>query len=263
MSWPQYALARFVITYFACLTSSLGQITRTSLQSSPLTCPGKNPATRSLIFYGAVNPSGKLPYTIAFNESDYSFVDIANSSALQETEDPNAWQSNFTEGLLIDYRHFDYYNESVQYEFGHGLSYTTFDMSNLDIESVYVNATVSATPDSVPAVPGVSPELWATLYTVNVTVKNTGSLAGATVPQLYLSLPQVQNSIPTPINVLRGFEKGYLQPGESQHVQFPCAVPLDETGLESLGRGATGMGYCSGKHRCQCRIQFERYPFGR
>jgi len=58
------------------------------------------------ILWGAVNPSGKLPYTIANNEEDYSFADITNSSALLNTTDPNAWQSDFEERLLIDYRMF-------------------------------------------------------------------------------------------------------------------------------------------------------------
>ena len=173
------------------------------------------------VLYGAVNPSGKLPYTIALNESDYSFADITNSTELQETEDANAWQSNFTEALLIDYRHFDYYNQSVLYEFGYGLSYTTFDMSNLDIEPTVPSSTISPLPNSVPIVPGGNPTLWQVLYTVNITVQNTGDVAGATVPQVYLALPQVSGSVRQPKNVLRGFEKIFLQPGESQTVEFP------------------------------------------
>lgn len=51
-----------------------------------------------------MNPSGRLPYTIAHEESDYAFADITNSSALLNTSDYNAWQSDFKERLLIDYR---------------------------------------------------------------------------------------------------------------------------------------------------------------
>lgn len=58
------------------------------------------------ILWGDVNPSGKLPYTITYEESDYAFVDITNSTELQNTNDPNAWQSDFEERLLIDYRTF-------------------------------------------------------------------------------------------------------------------------------------------------------------
>ncbi|EXJ56169.1 beta-glucosidase [Cladophialophora yegresii CBS 114405] len=173
------------------------------------------------VLYGVVNPSGKLPYTIALNESDYRFADITNSTELQQTEDPNAWQSNFTEALLIDYRHFDYYNQSVLYEFGFGLSYTTFDMSTLDIEPAVPSLEISPLPDAVPIVPGGNPTLWQVLYTVNITVTNTGDVAGASVPQVYLALPQIANSVPTPKNVLRGFDKITLQPGQSQTVNFP------------------------------------------
>lgn len=174
------------------------------------------------VLYGAVNPSGRLPYTIALNESDYNFADIVSSSALLETEDPNAWQSNFTEGLLIDYRHFDYYNKSVAFEFGFGLSYTTFSMGIMSVEGL-VEGSVNPAPDASPIVPGGNPSLWGVLYIVNVTVTNAGGVAGAAVPQLYLSLPQVAGKGPTPVNVLRGFEKVSLQPRESQQVGFELA----------------------------------------
>jgi beta-glucosidase len=57
------------------------------------------------VLWGDTNPSGHLPYTIAYNESDYNtkIVNITNDN----DTDPNAWQDTFTEGLMIDYRHFD------------------------------------------------------------------------------------------------------------------------------------------------------------
>ncbi|KAK0966908.1 hypothetical protein LTR91_017353 [Friedmanniomyces endolithicus] len=171
------------------------------------------------ILWGAVNPSGKLPYTIALQESDYSFAPITNSSALLKTTDPNAWQSDFEERLLIDYRHFDYFNESVQYEFGYGLSYTTFSMSTATISRVASGA-ISAAPANNTVAPGGNPALWDILYTVSVIVSNTGSVAGATVPQLYLGLPQPANEDYTPVKVLRGFQKVLLAPGASQTVTF-------------------------------------------
>jgi beta-glucosidase len=180
------------------------------------------------VLYGDVNPSGHLPYTIALEEDDYSFADITNSSELLNTSNPNAWQSNFEERLLIDYRHFDYYNLPVQYEFGFGLSYTTFGMSNVSvsgensgpISSPCPKDSESSSSSSAPA-PGGNAALWETLYTISTSVTNTGSVAGAAVPQLYLGLPQPANEDVTPVKVLRGFEKVYLQPGESQTVQFP------------------------------------------
>lgn len=56
------------------------------------------------VLWGDVNPSGHLPYTIAYKQSDYSFADITNSTALLNTNNPDAWQSNFKERLLVDYR---------------------------------------------------------------------------------------------------------------------------------------------------------------
>lgn len=170
------------------------------------------------LLWGDVNPSGKLPYTIAYNESDYSFAPIENSTALLTTTDANAWQSNFEERLLIDYRHFDYFNEAVQYEFGYGLSYTTFSMSNLAVTAT--GSGYTALPANNAIVPGGNPALWDVLYTVSVTVSNTGSVAGAAVPQLYLGLPQPVGEDYTPVRVLRGFEKVMLEAGASQTVTF-------------------------------------------
>ncbi|CAD0041524.1 unnamed protein product [Aureobasidium pullulans] len=172
------------------------------------------------VLYGDVNPSGRLPYTIAKTQEDYAFADITNSTALVTTRDPNAWQSDFTEGLLIDYRHFDYYNQSVQYEFGFGLSYSTFDISSLSVSKVYGGYNISSTPPPAKIIPGGNPTLWDVLYRATVTVSNTGDVAGATVPQLYLSLPQVPGEDPTPLKVLRGFEKVSLQPGQNTVVNF-------------------------------------------
>lgn len=144
------------------------------------------------------------------------------------TSDPNAWQSDFKERLLIDYRHFDYYDLEVQYEFGFGLSYSTFGMSNVSISGASDGPVASSCPGSSASnatsatpPPGGNAALWQTIYTISVSVSNTGQVAGAAVPQLYLGLPQPANEDVTPVKVLRGFEKIALQPGESQTVEFP------------------------------------------
>ncbi|KAF4553311.1 Glycosyl hydrolase family 3 C-terminal domain-containing protein 5 [Elsinoe fawcettii] len=169
------------------------------------------------VLYGTVNPSGHLPYTVPLAESDYNFVPITNSSELLNTTNATAWQSDFTEGPLIDYRHFDYYNLSVAYPFGFGLSYTSFELSNLSVARTSEGA-VSATPPPAQTAPGGNPTLWDVLWRVSVTVTNTGARQGQAVPQLYLSLPGQGER--QPLRVLRGFEKVALDAGESRIVGF-------------------------------------------
>jgi beta-glucosidase len=167
------------------------------------------------VLWGDVNPSGKLPYTIANNETDYA-KNLVNSTGLVTTNDPDAWQADFVEGNLIDYKEFDASNASVAYEFGFGLSYTTFELSNL--KANVVNTNVSRTPNPAAQIlPGGNVDLWATLATVDVTVTNTGKANGATVAQLYLSYPDEANA---PVRSLRGFEKVTISPGSSSPVQF-------------------------------------------
>lgn len=170
------------------------------------------------ILYGVVNPSGKLPYTIANSEAEDKFAPITDSPELRATKDPNAWQSDFKEGPLIDYRHFDYYNSSVLYEFGFGLSYTTFGMTNLGIAKI--DEKITARAPAAKTAPGGNPNLFKTIFRVTVVVNNIGAVAGAAVPQLYLSLPPVDGITASAVRVLRGFEKVLLQPGESQTVTF-------------------------------------------
>ncbi|KAG9190353.1 beta-glucosidase [Alternaria panax] len=163
------------------------------------------------VLYGDVNPSGRLPYTVARQETDYGHL-------LNGTVDhsiPAFMQSNFTEGLYIDYRAFDAKNITPQYEFGYGLSYTTFGYANITVERVG-NASLSAFPSpSVSIVQGGHPWLWQVLYRATVTIINTGKVAGHEVAQLYLGVPNA------PQKQLRGFERvGLLQPGESREVEF-------------------------------------------
>lgn len=168
------------------------------------------------ILWGDVNPSGRLPYTIAKNESDYT-KNLLNSTELLTSTDPNAWQADFVEGNLIDYKEFDAKNASVAFEFGFGLSYTTFELSNLQISVAVANASRTPNPDA-PILPGGNVELWATLATVSVSVTNTGSVSGSTVPQLYISFPDEADA---PVKSLRGFEKVALGAGASGTVEFP------------------------------------------
>ncbi|ORX97354.1 beta-glucosidase 1 precursor [Clohesyomyces aquaticus] len=82
------------------------------------------------VFFGDVNPSGRLPYTIAKNEDDYG-----PGSKILFFPNGLTPQQNFSEGLYIDYRHFDKQGIAPRYEFGYGLSYTTFHLSSLLVTS--------------------------------------------------------------------------------------------------------------------------------
>ncbi|KAI2626983.1 glycoside hydrolase family 3 protein [Hypomontagnella submonticulosa] len=161
------------------------------------------------ILYGDANPSGKLPYSIPRNESDFG--------PLQNETHPDGIfelfpQSDFSEGVYIDYRAFDAKNITPRYEFGFGLSYTTFEFSGLQVSAIEGTDT-SAYP-SKPIVEGGHEDLWDNLVKVSATVTNTGSVAGAEVAQLYVGIPN------GPVKQLRGFSKPVLQPGESAVVEF-------------------------------------------
>ncbi|EWZ94110.1 putative beta-glucosidase G [Fusarium oxysporum] len=166
------------------------------------------------ILWGDMNPSGKLPYTIAHNESDFnaSVVNLTGSTGI------DSWQSAFTEGLYTDYQHFSESDIEPLYEFGFSLSYTTFSVKLGSVTKLVRNA--SPMPLNRPTQPGGNPALFEPLVKVTITVQNTGKLAGATVPHLYLSLP---DSAPrgTPVKVLRGFDKTKkLSPNQSQKISF-------------------------------------------
>lgn len=161
------------------------------------------------ILYGDVNPSGKLPYSVPRNESDYG--------PLQNATQPDGIyelfpQSDFSEGVYIDYRAFDAKNITPRYEFGFGLSYTTFEFSELQVAAV-ADADTSSYP-SKPIVEGGHEDLWDTVARVSATVTNTGSVAGAEVAQLYVGIPN------GPVKQLRGFAKPVLEPGEAAVVDF-------------------------------------------
>jgi len=167
------------------------------------------------ILYGDVNPSGKLPYTIAYGESDYN----GQPTTAVNTTGEYDWQAWFDEKLEVDYRYFDANNISVQYEFGYGLSYTAFELSKFTVSKLG-NRSIAATPKAQATAPGGNPALWDTLFNATFSITNTGSVTGAEVPQLYISFP---SSTPagTPPQQLRGFEKVSLASGGTAQVSLP------------------------------------------
>jgi beta-glucosidase len=153
-----------------------------------------------------VNPSGRLINTIAKNESDYD-------SNTQITE---LLDLDFSEGNYIDYKYFDKYNITPRYEFGYGLSYTTFNYSTQVTVSPNTTALSNAYATGALAIGGRE-DLWDVVATVSSSISNTGDIAGAEVAQLYVKFPDVAGE---PVRQLRGFEKVTVQPGESQDITF-------------------------------------------
>ncbi|GAQ47566.1 hypothetical protein AtubIFM56815_003804 [Aspergillus tubingensis] len=145
----------------------------TAVLYSPLL--GQNSGKSTLdVLYGEVNPSARLTYTIAKNEWDYNV-------RVYDTK-----ECDFTEGVYIDYRYFDAYNITPRYEFGCGLSYTSFTYTDLNVPSIEALSVYPSGKKSV----GGPVDLWDVIANVTVSVTNTGGRAGAETPQLYLSYPE-------------------------------------------------------------------------
>eukprot|EP01113_Clastostelium_recurvatum_P032224 TRINITY_DN4106_c0_g1_i15.p1 TRINITY_DN4106_c0_g1~~TRINITY_DN4106_c0_g1_i15.p1 ORF type:complete len:1078 (-),score=104.98 TRINITY_DN4106_c0_g1_i15:16-3249(-) len=148
------------------------------------------------ILSGDVNPSGKLVYTIAAAEADYGAT--INFSPQEPV------LVSYTDKLLVDYRWFDALDKTPLYEFGFGLSYTTFTYCNLMIKGY--------------ADPGPNSDDSIVLYNITcVITNNSNRTAGAEVAQLYIGYPEV---VGEPKRVLRGFDKIMLAPGASGTVEF-------------------------------------------
>jgi beta-glucosidase len=211
------------------------------------------------VLYGAVNPSGHLPYTIAYNASDYNTA-VANFTG---TNDTNGWQSNYTEGLLIDYRYFDYANVTPRYEFGFGLSYTTFSLSDLTLTTLSANNIISSLPAPVSGrnPPGGNPDLYTPVLRATVTLTNTGTVPGSAVPQLYIAPPQSGVPSGTPPQALRGFQKVDLPPGGTARVEFVVTrrdVSFWDVGVQQWrvpsGEFGVRVGFSSRDQRAEGRV---------
>jgi beta-glucosidase len=158
------------------------------------------------VLFGDYNPGGKLVFTLAKNDSDYG------------TDVSKTYESNYTEGVFLDYRHFDLYNITPRYYFGYGLSYTTFSFTKLDISKARNNQ-YSASSQYRRRMRSYSnfgsSRLYEPAYEITFTLTNTGKVNGSEVPQLYLGFPAEAQE---PLKVLRGFERVYLAAGESKQV---------------------------------------------
>lgn len=160
------------------------------------------------ILTGKANPSGKIATTFPVNYSDVpSAATWPGKEIVTEQPAPQGQTGGFgrgkpavdtyEEGIYVGYRYYETFNVKPAYEFGFGLSYTSFAYSNIILSSVKFNGNL----------------------TVTVDIKNTGTVAGKEVAELYLSAPSIK--LDKPVMELRGFAKTrLLQPGESQTLTF-------------------------------------------
>ena len=177
------------------------------------------------ILTGKVNPSGKLTMTWPVAATDHpstqnfpGMMDLYTYDVMRQKGIPNYDYTNHEEDIYVGYRYFDTFSREVSYPFGFGLSYTTFNFSNLKAKVV---------KDQVE---------------LQVTVKNTGKVAGKEVAQVYLRAPKGQ--LEKPVQELKGFAKTRsLKPGESETLTIRIPVRLlasfDEAGSRWLLESGT------------------------
>ena len=142
------------------------------------------------MLFGKVNPSGKLPITFP--------VRLEDNGAHAMGEFPGGDSVRYNESIFVGYRWHDAKAIRPLFAFGHGLSYTTFEVENVkaDRTSLSAKGTLRVTAD----------------------VTNTGDRAGAEVVQLYVG--DTESTLPRPVKELKGFEKVMLEPGETRTVAF-------------------------------------------
>ena len=148
------------------------------------------------ILSGAVNPSGKLPFTFPAALEDSPAHSVGEYPGTRR--DDGIWDIEYKEGIFVGYRWFDKEEIEPLFAFGHGLSYTSFTYGKAETDS----RTMTADGD----------------ITVSVDITNSGDCEGKEVVQLYIS--DLKSSLPRPVKELKGFRKVSLSPGESTTVTF-------------------------------------------
>ncbi|MFH5824504.1 beta-glucosidase [Georgenia sp. AZ-5] len=146
------------------------------------------------LLFGVVNPSGKLPTTYPKAWED---TPVAGHPERYPGTDEGAGYPviRYSEGLQMGYRWYQAQGIEPLFPFGHGLSYTTFEVSHLTVDATETDGT--------------------TPLSLEFTVTNTGDVAGAEVAQVYLSLPAAAHEPP---KRFVGFRKVWLEPGASERV---------------------------------------------
>ena len=146
------------------------------------------------VMTGKVNPSGKLPFTFPYVMSDGPVKTEEQYPGLPQDE--RFYQVYYSEGIYVGYRWFEANDIKPMFPFGYGLSYTTFEYGQPVASSKTMGRTLK----------------------IKVPVTNTGKVAGAEVVQLYIH--DVEASVDRPVKELKGFDKVYLEPGQTKTVEF-------------------------------------------
>lgn len=143
------------------------------------------------IVFGIISPSGKLP--VSFEKA---WEDNATVNSYFDTDGDK--KVFFAEGIFLGYRHFDKNNIEPRFPFGYGLSYTTFEYSDLKIDKKNFSQDENVI--------------------VSFLVKNTGNMDGAEITQLYVR--DKESTLPRPLKELKGFEKVSLKKGEQKEIKI-------------------------------------------
>ena len=165
------------------------------------------------VLFGRVNPSGKLPESMPYCMEDCGAVALGEYPGRPLTEEEKKHMNAHTtmtyhDGIYVGYRYYEKYNVPVQFCFGHGLSYTTFDYSDV---KAYTLAAKGRSEKSDP--------LDEVTVITEVTVTNTGDRTGKEIVQVYVGMKD--SKIDRAVKELRGFDKVELAPQESKVVQIP------------------------------------------
>lgn len=183
------------------------------------------------VLSGKVNPSGKLAITFPVNYEDVPSAKTFPGKELVENKAPDQGAVSFgrsvpaavtyEDGIYVGYRYYETFKVKPAYEFGYGKSYTNFTYSNIKLSSSKFNVSIKATID----------------------IKNTGSVAGKEVAELYITAPS--GNLDKPALELKGFAKTkLLQPGESQTLTFV----IDSRRLSSFDTSASSWIAEAGKY---------------
>lgn len=146
------------------------------------------------VLSGKVNPSGKLPFTFPVALEDGPVTTEEQYPGIPGEDGID--QVYYTEGIYVGYRWYEAKGIKPLFAFGHGLSYTTFEYGQAKASSKNMKNSLKIT----------------------IPVTNTGSVAGAEVVQLYIA--DKEASVDRPVKELKGFEKVWLEPGETKTVEF-------------------------------------------